>query len=118
MAVGWVIVTDVVKLHPFLSFTVQVYEPAVNPVTLEVVCPLLHVYVYAVVPPEGVTEAVPLFPPLHDTFVCAVVVDIAAGCVIVTVVVYVHPFLSFTVHVYVPAVNPFMLEVVCPLLHE
>jgi hypothetical protein len=79
IAVGCVIVTDVVKLHPFLSFTVHVYEPAVRPVMLEVVCPLLHVYVYAVVPPEGVTEAVPVLPPPHNTPVWAVVADKAAG---------------------------------------
>jgi hypothetical protein len=58
-----------------------------------------------------------VLPPLHNTPVELVVVDIAVGCVTVTDVVKVHPLASFTVHVYVPAVRPVAVELVCPLFH-
>jgi hypothetical protein len=70
-----------------------------------------------VVPPDGVTEAVPVLPLLHNTPVWAVVADMAVGCVTVTDVVKVQPFASFTVQVYVPAVRPVAVELVCPLFH-
>jgi hypothetical protein len=36
---GWVIVTDVVAVHPFASVTVTVYVFAVRPVIIAVVLP-------------------------------------------------------------------------------
>ena len=59
--------------------------------------------------------AVPLDPPLQDTFVCAAVaVLIAVGCVIVKFLVAVHPLASVTVTVYVPALNPVAVAAVPP----
>ena len=49
------------------------------------------------VPPVAAVIARPLFPPLQLTFVCDVVSEMAAGCVIVTVAVFVHVFASVTV---------------------
>jgi hypothetical protein len=42
IAVGWVIVALAVALHPSASVIVTVYDPTVNPVALEFVCPLVH----------------------------------------------------------------------------
>ena len=59
--------------------------------------------------------AEPLDPPLQDTFVCAAVaVMIVVGCVIVKVLVAVHPLASVTVTVYVPALNPVAVAAVPP----
>jgi hypothetical protein len=60
---------------------------------------------------------VPL-PPLHNGGVFDAVGAKAVGWVIVVVAVPVQPLLSVTVIVYVPAVNPATVVVVCPLLHE
>src|SRR5678816_3779427 len=58
--------------------------------------------VYGDVPPAGVTVALPVAPPLHKTFVCAVMAAVsAAGSVIVAVAVVVHPLASVTVTVFV-----------------
>src|SRR5205814_4768921 len=96
---GCVIVTDVVAVHPLLSVTVNVYVPAVSPACDGVI-------VYPGVPPLGVITTEPFVPPLHVTLVTTCVVVIGGGCVIVTDVVAVHPLLSVTVNVYVPAVSP------------
>jgi hypothetical protein len=49
------------------------------------------------VPPEGVTVADPLFPPLQETFVGALMLAVkTSGSVIVAVVVAVQPFPSVT----------------------
>jgi hypothetical protein len=85
---------------------------------LEVVAPLLHAYVYAGVPPLGADCAAPLLLPLQFTLLTTVALaNKAAGWVMVTLPVAVHPFASVTVKVYVPALKPLMLEVVAPLLH-
>ena len=42
-------------------------------------------------PPAGTTVAVPLFPPLHNTFVPEIVAVNAVGCVGVKDAVVVHP---------------------------
>ena len=79
----------------------MVYVPALSPVAFVFVPPLgVHAYVYAGVPPAAVTVAEPLLPPLHNTFVCALIVAVnKGGWVIVTEVVAVQPFLSVTVTV-------------------
>jgi hypothetical protein len=100
-AVGCVIVTDAVALQPALSVTVTLYVPAVK---LFAVAPELpegdHAYVYGVVPPDGVTVALPLFPPLQDTFVLE---EILADKVLISltfaVAVFVQLFASVTVTV-------------------
>ena len=72
-------------------------------------------------PLEAVTVAVPFVPPLQLMFVCAVIdADNAVGCVIVALVVFVHPLASVTVTVYVEALKPVAVTVVCAgtVLHE
>jgi hypothetical protein len=70
--------------------------------------------VYPGVPPEVVTEAVPVVPPLQSTGVVAVVAVTAVGCVKVTLAVVLHPFASVTVTVYDPAINPVAVAPVPP----
>ncbi len=53
--------------------------PAVRLLTEDVVGPLLHLYVYAVVPPLAVTDADPVFPPLQETCVPLQFADKAGG---------------------------------------
>ena len=43
----------------------QVYVPGQRPLTVELVCPPLHAYVYGAVPPETVAVAVPLQAGKH-----------------------------------------------------
>ena len=66
-------------------------------------------------PPVAVTVAEPVAPPKQSTFVCAVIVaaNAAAGSVMVTVAVVVHPPASVTVTVYVPAARPVAVLTVC-----
>ena len=54
-------------------------------------------------PPDATALAVPLLPPLQETFVCDGVTVIADGEVTVTVCAIEHPFASVTVAVYVAA---------------
>jgi hypothetical protein len=67
-----------------------------------------------------VDEALPLFPPLQLTSAVALAVtpNEVVGCVILTVALAVHPLLSVTVMVYVPAVNPVLVELLPPPLQE
>ena len=67
----------------------------------EVVAPLLHAYVYAGVPPLGADCAAPVELPLHRLLLVTVAFanNAAAGCVIVTLLVTVHPLLSVIVTV-------------------
>ena len=70
---------------------------------------------YAPAPPDGVTEAVPLDPPLQDTFVCApVAVLIAVGCVMVKFLVVWHVFASVMVTVYAHGASPDAVAAVHP----
>ena len=65
-------------------------------------------------PPPGLAIALPLLPPLHDILFTAVAEVVnTIGWVIVADAVVVHPKLSVTVTVYVPADNvvPVGLEV-------
>jgi hypothetical protein len=75
---------------------------------------VLHVYVYGVVPPEGVTLTEPLFIPLHNALLSVLAVAAnKVGCVTVAVVVVVQLCASVTVTVYVPAARPVAIDVVC-----
>ncbi len=74
--------------------------PTTRPLAVAAVPPLGdQEYVYGPVPPLGVTVAVPLEPPLHETLVLEVVAVIAVGWVIVTVLVVEYELASVTVTV-------------------
>lgn len=110
-------VTVVVAWHPTLSVTVTDQTPDVNPVQFAVLCAgagSFHKYVYPGVPPDAVTVALPLLPPLQLTFVCEVIVAVGAPVLFTfIVVVAVQLLLSVTVTVYAPAVI-FVIELVVP----
>ena len=91
-----VMVTEDVVVHPFESVTVTEKFPAASPATAEVDCPLLQRNVYGVVPPLGVTNAVPLPEPLQ-ALDCEAVEERSVGCVMENVLVAVHPLESVTV---------------------
>jgi hypothetical protein len=118
MAVGCVNVTDLTVVHPLASVIVTVYVLALSPVAVAVVCALLQRYVYGDVPPPGAAVAVPLVLPLHNIFTCVTVAERTAGCVNVTVLTNVHPLASVIVTVYVLALSPVAVVVVCALLHK
>ena len=58
-AAGSVMFTVSVSVQPLLSVRVTVYEPAMRPVAVAVVCTgtVLHEYEYGVVPPPGIAVA-------------------------------------------------------------
>jgi len=117
-AVGCVMVVVSVSVQPLASVIVTVYVPAANPELIAAVPPLLHAYVYAVVPPEAEAVADPSDAPLQLTLVGVPMAAVnTVGCVIVTVSVSVQPFASVTVTVNVPAASPVTAEVVAPVLH-
>ena len=62
------IVAKAVAVQPLLSVTVTVYAPATRLFIVAVVALFDQRYVYAIVPPEAVTVALPLLPPLQLTF--------------------------------------------------
>jgi hypothetical protein len=100
IAVGCVTVIVRVITQPFASVIVQVYVPAARPVAVAPVPPEgAHEYVYVGVPPEAVTDAVPVEPPLQSTGVVEVVAVTAVGCVMLNVLVITQPFASVIVHV-------------------
>jgi hypothetical protein len=67
-----------------------------------------------VVPPEGVTLADPLLPPLQDTLVKVEAEAVrVVGWVTVVLEIAVQPCESVTVTEYVPAVRPVAVAVVC-----
>ena len=69
-------------------------------------------YVYAPTPPAGVTVADPVDAALHKTGLPEAVADTAVGCVIVTLVVAVHPVAtSVTMQVYEPEGTDAVAEV-------
>ena len=87
-------------LQPFASVTVQVYEPAHNPVAVAAAPPEGdHEYPYPEVPPLAVTVAVPLQAALQLTLVCTAVAESGDGSVMVTGAVVTHPLISVTVQV-------------------
>ena len=65
-------------------------------------------------PPETLTVAVPLQAALHSTLVKAIVAVIGCGSVTVICCVSVQFNASVIVTVYVPALRPEMVGVVCP----
>ena len=71
---------------------------------------VFHEYEYGPVPPEAVAVALPV-PPLQSTLTCVVLTLRTVGCVIVTEAVFMHPFESVTVTVYVPAPRLFAVAV-------
>ena len=80
-AVGCVMVTLAVALHPAGSVTVTVKEPALKtgPVGLEaetVEVPFDQLYVYGLKPPVVVTVALPLLCPLQVTLAVATAVAV------------------------------------------
>lgn len=92
-------------VHPFELVTVYVNVPAVNPVAVEEVCPLLQRYVYVGHPLVTVIVALPsaaplqltLYPPMKVGLLAELV--IGAGSVSVTVVCAPHPPASVIVTV-------------------
>jgi hypothetical protein len=96
-----VIVTEEVVVHPWKSVTVTLNIPAHNEEAVAVVCTGLvsQEYENGDVPPAGVTVAVPLQEPLHETFVNATVEVRTTGSVTVTEAVAVHKLASETVTV-------------------
>jgi hypothetical protein len=78
---GWVMLNICVAVHPAgPDVTVTVYVPAQRFVALALVPPDgAHAYVYVPVPPVAATDAVPVHAPLHRTFVCVGVKEIAGG---------------------------------------
>ena len=100
------ITIEAVVVHPFASVTVTEYVPAVRFDKSSVVAPFDQRYVYAVVPPDTDKLAAPVELPKQRTFVPDIeAVSAAAGCVIVTLAVVVHPLASVIVTLYVPAVR-------------
>ncbi len=52
---------------------------------------------YGLVPPLTVKSMIPVAAPKHNTFVTPATSCIADGCIIVALVVAVHPFVSVTI---------------------
>src|SRR5438034_11504668 len=94
-------VSVAVVVHPPASVTVTVYVPAARFVAVAPVCTgmVFQLYVRSEERRVGVAVADPVVPPKQSTFVCAVIVaaNAAAGSVMVTVAVVVHPPASVTV---------------------
>jgi hypothetical protein len=113
-AAGSVIETLAVPAHPLASVAVTIYEPAANPLAIEVVCTgvVFHEYVYGAVPPAATAVAEPSLPSLHITFTWVVETVTEAGSRIVTFVFAVQPLASVTVTVYGPADRPVAVAVV------
>ena len=95
---GSLIVADTEVVQPLASVMVTAHAPAGSDVTVGVVCPLHHKYVYAGTPSVTKTEAVPLVPPKHDTSVVAemVAVTIPPSKMVNGVITW-QPFESVTV---------------------
>ena len=110
-------------VHPLLSVTVTTYPPMESPVAVAVVCPFVQEYEKVPLPPATIAVALPVLPPLQNTFTCDVVTAmLLVGAVINTLALCdtVHPLLSVTVTVYVPGVadKPVAVAVVCPFVHR
>lgn len=74
---------------------------------------------YEGVPPDCVTDAVPVEPLKQSTCVCPEMDEVrVVGCVMVTEAVVLQLFASLTVTVYVPAVRFVAVEVVWPFDHK
>ena len=76
---------------------------------------MLHEYESGGAPPLTPTTIEPSLVPKHEALVIDMIESLmAAGWVIVTVTVVVHPLLSVTVHVYVPAERPLAVAALPP----
>ena len=105
--VGSVTVAEAVVVQPLASVMVTLYVPAISPFISSVVAVLFHSKLYGAVPPVTVKSTVPLLPPLQLTPVATILADSpAVGCVTVKLCVAVHPLVSVTVQVQVPALSP------------
>jgi uncharacterized protein involved in outer membrane biogenesis len=91
--------TCVVPVQLRASVTVTTYNPAVKPLIVAVLPPLLHKYWYGAVPPLTVTVAPPSVPPKQFTAVELAIRVSPAGAVIVALPVAVQLFASLTVTV-------------------
>jgi hypothetical protein len=81
--------------------------------------PVFHKYEYPAIPFDASAVALPVAPPLHNTFVVdGIATDNILGCVIVAVVDVVHPLASVAVTVYVPAVRLLIVADVDPVFHK
>ena len=98
-ATGWVTVADTAVLQPLLSVTVAAYVPVHKLDTSSVVDPLLHLYVYGVVPPVTVIFTDPVHTPLHVKFVIDEVTVAPPLSFIDTALFVLHAFASVTVAV-------------------
>ena len=65
---------------------------------------------YGVVPPLGVTVAVPSHIPLQDVAVLSLVSASIDGSSMFTMAESKQPFVSVTVTLYVPTLNPIAME--------
>ena len=68
-------------------------------------------YVYGLVPPDGIADAVPLFVP-HEAMVDDRVISSSEGSIMVVSDVLEHPILSVMVTLYNPAKRPVALAFV------
>ena len=93
-AAGSVMVTLAVAVQPFASVTVSEYVPGPNPTIVGSGAPVLHAYVYKVVPPETVAVAVPFAAPLQVMFVEETVTVSRVGSEIGMAIVSSQPFAS------------------------
>ena len=116
-ALGCVMVTLFVEVHPRSSVMVHVHVPAGRLVAAAVVCTgvVFQLYVYGAVPPVMEIVALPVLLPKQFTLVCAATVGVSAvvGCVMGTGRVVVHPRASVMVQVQVPAGRLFAVALVC-----
>jgi hypothetical protein len=111
--VGCLMVTVSIAEQPLASFTVMVYRPAMSPDANAELPPLgVQEYVRAPEPPEAVAMAEPLAPPLQLTGVEeGILTTIGPGCVMVMLVLVMHPLASVTVQVWLPGHNPLTVGV-------
>ena len=97
IAVGAVMVMDVVMKQELASVIVQVYKPAPILFSVAFVPPDDHAYDSKPVPPLAKIVAEPLLPPLQETFVCVEFAVIADGSVTVIDGVMKQPLASVIV---------------------
>jgi hypothetical protein len=106
MAVGAVMVTTLVPVHPLASVAVTVYVPAGAVNMFAAIVPPVLVYTIVPTPPVTLNAELPI-PPLQRAAVSAEASTMAAGAVMVAVAVVVQPLASVTITVYnMPAIEP------------
>ena len=113
---GWVMAVVPLPLQANASVTFTVYVPEVSPETEAPCTPKgLQKYVYGSVPFTASAVRVPLLPPLLDTMELVKLTAMAAGCVIITVLMLWQPYASVTVAEKVPVDNPMAIVLVKPV---